>query len=56
MDPYVESPEYWRGACTYIIASISAELNASLPDGFAANADERLYVVQEDRSIYPDPS
>jgi hypothetical protein len=54
MDPYVEAPEFWRGAHTYIIASISAELNASLPPGFAANADERLYVVQEDRSIYPD--
>jgi hypothetical protein len=54
MDPYVESSEFWRGMHAFIVVNIAAELNAILPSGFAANADERLYVVQEDRSVYPD--
>ena len=54
MDPYLESPTHWRGFHELYIASMTAVLNATLPEGFVANIDERLYVLFEQRPIYPD--
>jgi hypothetical protein len=54
MDPYLEDATLWRGLHEGLIYCINALLNASLPPGYAANIDERLYVVQPGRDIYPD--
>ena len=54
MDPYLESPVYWRGFHGAFITFINQALNAQLPPGFAANADERVYLVRPERALYPD--
>jgi hypothetical protein len=54
MDPYLESPQFWRGFHNGLIFVIQAALNAVLPPGFAANAEERVYLIPPERSIYPD--
>ena len=54
IDPYLENPLYWRGFHTGLITFMTAELNAVLPTGFAANYEERVYVIPSERSIYPD--
>ena len=54
IDPYLENPLYWRGFHTGLITFMTAELNAVLPPGFAANYEERVYVIPPERSIYPD--
>ncbi len=33
---------------------MTAQLNATLPEGYVANLDERLYVTWDERSVYPD--
>src|SRR5207248_3246723 len=54
MDPYLEHATWWRGFHNILIAEITRELNAVLPDGFAANSEERVYVMPEERDIVPD--
>lgn len=54
MDPYLEDAALWRGVHHRLITYIADTLNASLPRRYAANIDERLYVVESDRDIYPD--
>lgn len=54
MDPYLEHPALWPGVHQGIIASARAMLNATLPLQYVADIGERLYVVQPERSIYPD--
>jgi len=54
MDPYLESPAFWRSLHQLFVASLTRELNQALPEGFAATVDERLYVTWSDRSIFPD--
>lgn len=53
MDPYLESHRYWSHAHLSWINYLAQALNESLPTGYLAIAQERLYVVQEDRSIFP---
>jgi hypothetical protein len=54
MDPYLEHPTRWQGAHLGLITYASAALNALLPPAYVADIGERLYVVQPERSIYPD--
>lgn len=54
MDPYLEDPHHWRGVHERLIVGMSDALNASLPSGFAADVNERVYVIPPDRSVYPD--
>ncbi|WP_395091793.1 DUF4058 family protein [Armatimonas sp.] len=54
MDPYLESPDYWRDVHSSFLVEVRVALNATLPLGFVARTEERLYVVEPDRSIYPD--
>lgn len=56
MDPYLEDPLHWSGVHHRLITVIAHELNSSLPDSYAADIGERLYVVQSGRPIYPDVS
>jgi hypothetical protein len=54
VDPYLENPAYWRGFHNGLITFAVAALNVILPEGFAANYEERVYVVPPERSLYPD--
>ncbi|HLK60382.1 MAG TPA: DUF4058 family protein [Chthonomonadaceae bacterium] len=54
VDPYLENLLYWRGFHTGFITFMTAALNTVLPMGFAANYEERVYVIPSERSIYPD--
>lgn len=58
MDPYLESPVYWRDVHQAVIYCCRAALNAVLPPDFVARLDERLYVIEpgrlDTRHILPD--
>jgi hypothetical protein len=54
MDPYLENPLLWPDVHNSLIVYMKAKLNACLPAGYAAHIDERVYLVEPDRNIYPD--
>jgi uncharacterized protein DUF4058 len=54
MDPYLEHPARWPSMHQRLITNISNALNALLPPPYIADIGERLYVLQPERSIYPD--
>jgi hypothetical protein len=54
MDPYLEDSAGWRNVHHGLITYAQAALNRLLPPQYVASVDERLYVVQTERSIYPD--
>jgi hypothetical protein len=54
MDPYLEDPALWPSPHQRLITYIADELNVVLPSHYVANIGERLYVVQAERSIFPD--
>jgi hypothetical protein len=54
MDPYLEHPALWPGVHQRLITYLGDALNALLPPHYVADIGERLYVVQSERSIYPD--
>lgn len=54
MDPYLEDPIFWRGFHNMMIAEITGVLNADLPPGFAANYEERVYILPTQQIVYPD--
>jgi len=54
MDPFLEGRAFWPGLHHRLIFCIAEALNVSLPPGLAADIGERLYVVEAERSIYPD--
>ena len=54
MDPYLEHPALWPGVHQGLITYMQAALNTLLPPRYVADIGERLYVVQPERSIYPD--
>ena len=54
MDPYLEHPGLWPGVHQGLITFARSALNAMLPPPYIADIGERLYVIQPERSIYPD--
>jgi hypothetical protein len=54
MDPYLEHPALFPGVHQGLIAVTRATLNALLPEHYVADIGERVYIVQPERSIYPD--
>ena len=54
MDPFLEHPARWPGVHLGLISALRVALNALLPKRYVADAGERLYVVEPERSIYPD--
>ena len=54
MDPYLENPVLWSGVHQGLITELRNALNRLLPAGYVADMGERIYVMQPDRSIYPD--
>ena len=53
MDPYLEAPEHWHNVHHALIGEIYRRLNADLPEGFAAEIEEKVYVVRPE-GYYPD--
>ncbi|CAN5731949.1 DUF4058 family protein [soil metagenome] len=56
MDPYLEHPALWPGVHQRLITYIGDALNEILPPKYVANINERLYIDEPDRDIYPDAS
>jgi hypothetical protein len=48
MDPYLERPELWKECHTALIYLIHAQLNARLPDGYAASTDIHVWLQEAD--------
>lgn len=62
MDPYIEYSNKWRSFHASYIIQLQRDLSAVLPEGFAAEAEERIYVdtsglpAVRTRQIAPDVS
>jgi len=54
MDPYIERPAIWPDFHNALIIMIRGALQPHLRPRYAAISDERLFVVQSDRPIFPD--
>ncbi len=54
MDPYIERPALWPDFHDSLIAAIRAALNPVLRPRYAALTQDRLYVTESNRPIYPD--
>ena len=54
MDPWLEGPEHWHNVHRILITLIAAELNRTLPEGFAATIDENVYLVSPSDRFLPD--
>ena len=54
MDPYLEQPAVWPTVHPLLATYASESLNNLLPSGYAARVGERIYVLEPERSIYPD--
>ncbi len=54
MDPYLEDPHVWLGVHHALITYIRDALNPVLGHRYVANITERCYIVEAERSIFPD--
>lgn len=54
MDPYLEHPTRWPGLHLRLITYLGDKINTLLPDRYVANLGERVYIVEPQRSMYPD--
>jgi len=54
MDPYIERPAIWPDFHDCLIAAIRGVLQPLLRPKYAALTQDRLYVVQAERPIFPD--
>jgi hypothetical protein len=54
MDPYLERPEIWRDFHDSLITYIREALQPLLRPKYAALTQDRLYVIESERPIYPD--
>jgi hypothetical protein len=56
MDPYLERPSLWPDVHIHLIAAISAELNAILPERYSAAADTHVWIQEpQTESRHPVP-
>ncbi|MDQ2733257.1 MAG: DUF4058 family protein, partial [Armatimonadota bacterium] len=55
MDPYLESPQLWRGFHKFFIVAASTAINALVPPHYVANINERLYSIQSDVTVFQRP-
>ena len=54
MDPYIERPELWPDFHDSVIAAIRGVLQPFLRPRYAALTQDRLYVMESGRPVYPD--
>jgi hypothetical protein len=56
MDPYLEAPDLWRDFHHRIITYLRDQLQPKLRPKYFARTEERVYVAESDRRVYPDVS
>lgn len=54
MDPYIERPAIWADFHDCLIAAIRGELQPLLRPKYAAMTQDRLFLVESHRPVYPD--
>lgn len=54
MDPYLENPLRWQAVHALLITFLYGTLNRTLPEGYVAQMEERIYVLGEQRGFRPD--
>jgi len=55
MDPYLEHPAIWPGFHQFWIVAAAAQLKSQLkPLGYYVNVDERIWLEEPKRHVYPD--
>lgn len=54
MDPFLEACGVWSDFHTTFLVVLRRQLNRCLPKGFVASAEERIYIVPDEREIRPD--
>ena len=54
MDPYLENPELWRDFHHRMITYIGDQLQPKLRPKYFARTEERVFVAEADRYVYPD--
>ncbi len=54
MDPYIEACGAWSDFHYNLLVFLKRALNQSLPAGFNARTEERVYIVPDERDIRPD--
>lgn len=56
MDPYIERPDIWPDFHDRFVTFLSGDLQPKLRPRYAALVQDRLYVVESERPIWPDVS
>lgn len=54
MDPYLEDPALWSGVHQRLMTYIADALQENIEPKYNASIGERLYLTENNRSIYPD--
>ncbi len=54
MDPFIEAAGRWSDFHTTFLVALRQQLNQTLPDGFEAGSEERIYILPSEREIRPD--
>ena len=55
MDPYLEAPDIWPGVHALLISYAVEQLQPQLrPRGYFVDANERIWLEESSRSVYPD--
>jgi hypothetical protein len=54
MDPYLEDPFLWTGVHARLITYLADHLNQLMPKKYVADINERVYLEEPDRNIFPD--
>lgn len=54
MDPYLENPDLWRDFHHSMITYIRDQLQPKLRPKYLARTEERVFVAEADRYVYPD--
>ena len=56
MDPYLENPHLWSGVHQRLITYMSDAIQPQIRPKYSAHLEERIYLLEPERSIYPDVS
>jgi hypothetical protein len=54
MDPFLEASGRWSDFHTTFLIALRQQLNQTLPEGFEAGSEERIYILPSEREIRPD--
>ena len=54
MDPFLEKASRWRGIHGRFINWLADAIDVLLPDNYTAELDERIYIANPPKDMYPD--